>query len=169
MRKEKYTEEEIAAKCKEVFGNVDAQMNWLVKRLQLPKQDRVLQRCFDHWVFWLKVRKVMKYHLRFCNNQVQPVRCDIRWAFDKWKRGDVNFAAKLDTYDYEELQEMNVKQSKALDKLADAEAENSAIINHLNIQRDELLEHYVRSQKLGLALLKDNHRKSRGLAFDIWK
>ena len=56
-----------------------------------------------------------------------------------------------------------------MDKLADAEAENSAIINHLNIQRDELLEHYVRSQKLGLALLKDNQRRSRGLAFDVWK
>lgn len=78
-------------------------MNWLVKRLQLPKSNRVVQRCFDHWVFWLKVRKVMRYHLRFCNNQVRPVRCDIRWAFDRWKRGDVNFAKKLDTYDYEEL------------------------------------------------------------------
>lgn len=27
----------------------------------------------------------------------------------------------------------------------------------------------MRSQKLGLALLKDNHRRSRGFAFDVWK
>jgi hypothetical protein len=31
------------------------------------------------------------------------------------------------------------------------------------------LTHYVRAQKLALGLLQDNHRRSRGLAFDIWK
>jgi hypothetical protein len=72
----------------------------MVKRLQQPKENKVMQRCFDHWVFWLKVKRVMKYHLRFCNNQVQPVKCDIRWAFDKWKRGDVNNAAALGRKDY---------------------------------------------------------------------
>ena len=128
-----------------------------------------MQRCFDHWVFWLKVKRVMRYHLRFSNNQVQPVKCDIRWAFDKWKRGDLEGAERLNRRTYNRLQVQNLQQSKGLDKLAEHEAENSAIINHLNTQRDELLNHYVRSQKLALGLLKDNHRRSRGLAFDVWK
>ena len=40
---------------------------------------------------------------------------------------------------------MNIKQSQALDELAEKEAQSSAIINHLNNQRDELLRHCVRS------------------------
>jgi hypothetical protein len=38
-----------------------------------------------------------------------------------------------------------VAEAKVLDLLADREAENSAIISHLNVQRDELLENYVKS------------------------
>ena len=169
MRDQHYSEEEIIAYKKTVFDGATGQMHWMVKRLQQPKENKVMQRCFDHWVFWLKVKRVMKYHLRFCNNQVQPVKCDIRWAFDKWKRGDVNNAAQLSRKDYNWLQLKNVDQSKGLDKLAEHEAGNSSIINNLNTQRDELLTHYVRAQKLALGLLKDNQRRSRGLAFDIWK
>ena len=60
-------------------------------------------------------------------------------------------------------------QAKVLDLLADREAENSAIISHLNVQRDELLENYVKSQKLGLALLNDNHRHAREKAWNRWR
>jgi hypothetical protein len=62
-----------------------------------------MQRCFDQWVFWIKVKRIMKYHLRFCNNQIAPVKCDIRWAFDKWRQGDVNFGANLDRKDFKYL------------------------------------------------------------------
>lgn len=111
----------------------------------------------------------MTYHLRFCNNQVAPVRCDIRWAFDKWKKADANFATNLHQKDYKYLQIKAIGQSKALDELADREAESSAIINHLGTQRDELLGHCVRGQKLALSLLRDSVRRSRAGAFDIWK
>jgi len=169
MRKEHYTEEEILAWTTSAFDGATGQMHWLCKRLQQPKENKVMQRCFDHWRFWLKVKRVMKYHLRFCNNQVQPVKCDIRWAFDKWKNGDLNNVSHLNRMDYNRLQLKNVDQSNGLDKLAEREAGNSAIINNLNTQRDELLTHYVRAQKLALGLLKDNLRRERGLAFDIWK
>jgi len=43
--------------------------------------------------------------------------------------------------------------------MAEREAEASQMIGHLNLQRDELLDHYVRSQKLALSLLRENHRK----------
>ena len=45
----------------------------------------------------------MKYQLRFCNNQIAPVKCDIRWAFDKWKKGDADFGANLHRKDYKYL------------------------------------------------------------------
>jgi hypothetical protein len=57
----------------------------------------------------------MKYHLRFCNNQIAPVKCDIRWAFDKWSKGDANFAANLNRKEYKYLKVKAIRQSKALD------------------------------------------------------
>ena len=104
LQSEHYTDEEIAALCKDVFQRGEDQMKWLILRLKQPKTNRVMQRCFDHWVFWLKVKRAMKYHLRFCSNQVAPVRCDIRWAFDKWRSCDANYAAHLARQDYKRLQ-----------------------------------------------------------------
>lgn len=145
MAKENYTPEEIAKKIKEVEEINRLQMEKVVKRLKIPKGDRVMGRAFGHWVFWIKIKRLMKYHLRFANHSVQPVLCDLRWAFEKWKRSDRDKAAYLDTFDFEELADMNIKQAKGIDLLADKEAENSAMINHLNIQRDELLEHFIRA------------------------
>lgn len=61
MRDQHYTEEEIAANCKKVFKDGDNKMTWLIKRLQQPKSDRYLQRCFDQWVFWIKIKRIMKF------------------------------------------------------------------------------------------------------------
>jgi antirestriction protein len=104
----------------------------MIKRLKIPKENRMFQRCFDHWVFWIKVKRVMKYHLRFSNLMVKPVKCDIRWAFDKWRRGDMINANRLSRMDYNKLQVINIDQSKGLDKLAENEASNSVTINLLN-------------------------------------
>lgn len=169
MAKENYTPEEIAKKVKEVEETNRRQMEMVVKRLKIPKGDRVMCRAFGHWVFWIKIKRLMKYHLRFANHSVQPVLCDLRWAFEKWKRSDKDKAAYLDTFDFEELADMNVKQAKGIDLLADREAENSTMINHLNIQRDELLEHFIRAQKLAMSALRDNQRKSMRQSISIWK
>jgi hypothetical protein len=53
--------------------------------------------------------------------------------------------------------------------LAQNEAESDAVLKHLSLQRDELLEHYVRAQKLGLALCQNNHTKGKGKFFKVWQ
>jgi hypothetical protein len=53
-------------------------------------------------------------------------------------------------------------------RLAEEEAEGDAVLKHLSLQRDELLEHYIRSQKLALALCRDNHIKGKGKRFNVW-
>lgn len=63
----------------------------LVKRLKIPKDDRIMTRAFDHWVFWIKVKRFYKYILRSCNDNVHPVKCDLRWAFNMWKTNDFLF------------------------------------------------------------------------------
>lgn len=42
-------------------------------------------------------------------------------------------------------------------------------IDHLNIQRDNLLQHFISGQKLALALGKNNLQKSMFTAFIRWK
>lgn len=53
--------------------------------------------------------------------------------------------------------------------LAQDEAESDAVLKHLSLQRDELLEHYVRAQKLGLSLCMNNHTKGKGKFFRVWQ
>jgi len=91
MLSEHFTKEEIVRKVKEADETNAHQMNKLVKRLKIAKTDRQLSRCWDHWVFWIKVKRQMKHVLNYCNASTQPVKCDISWAFNKWKRG--NFVA----------------------------------------------------------------------------
>lgn len=43
------------------------------------------------------------------------------------------------------------------------------MINHMNIQRDELLDHFIRAQKLGLSALIENHVRSKRKAMRRWK
>jgi hypothetical protein len=53
--------------------------------------------------------------------------------------------------------------------LAQDEAESDAVLKHLSLQRDELLEHYVRAQKLGLALCSNNITKGKSKFFRHWQ
>ena len=39
----------------------------------------------------------------------------------------------------------------------------------MNIQRDELLDHFIRSQKLALSALAQNHIRSKRKAFNRWR
>ena len=48
------------------------------------------------------------------------------------------------------------------------EAENNAILSHLHLQRTELLDHYIRAQKLALSSMNTSHRKYKGMVFNIW-
>jgi len=73
MRSENYTQEEVTAKVKECEDWNEHAMSKLVKRLKVPRKDRQVSRCFDHWVMWLKVKRLMRHQLNFCNAQVTPV------------------------------------------------------------------------------------------------
>ena len=100
-------------------------------------------RCMEHWKMWIKMKKLFKYHLTKGNDSVQSVKCDLRWAFAHWRKSDGNMASWLDRHNFKFMKSMNIVQAKVLDSLAEREAENSAVISHLNAQRDELLDKYL--------------------------
>lgn len=168
MKSENFTDEEIKVffqKCKQTNRQ---QMAKVVKRLKIPVQDRVVCRCFDHWAMWLKVRKLMRHYLRFCNLNVQEFRCDIRRAFDKWKRADRVRMQGLMSQPLAQIMAIQTRQANALNKLAEQEANGGLMLRHLSGQRDELITNFIRSQKLANALLRDNCRKSKGYALRRW-
>ena len=70
MRDQHYTEQEILDYSKSVFDRATNKMHWMVKRLKISKENRMYQKTFDHWVFWIKVKRTMRYNLRFSNLMV---------------------------------------------------------------------------------------------------
>jgi hypothetical protein len=87
----------------------------------------------ENWKMWIKIKKLFRYHIQKGNDSITPVKCDIRWAFEHWKRADGAMARFLDRHNFKTIKSMNIVQAKILDQLADREAENSAVISHLNV------------------------------------
>ena len=92
MKKEGYTQDEINKIMNKIKNNNNYLLNKVIVRMQLPPEKKVLITCIEHWKMWLKFRKLMRDKLRFANNSITPVICDIQWAFNKWHNGDKKFA-----------------------------------------------------------------------------
>lgn len=100
---------------------------------------------FEHWKMWIKMKRLFKYHMIKGNDYVTPIKADLRWCFNQWRKADKLMLNHLEKKTFAGLETRNVSQAKVLDVLADREAENSAIISHLNMQRDELLENFLKA------------------------
>ena len=168
MRLEGFTEEEIKEKVNKISLENQQKLEKVIKRWKLPKDKRVLIKCFDHWLMWLKMRKLMKHKLRFCNNMLNPSKCDLQAAFHKWQCSDEKLEKHLKQFNRADLKDMAIKQSQQLDQLAEIEGENAAAINYLNMQRDELLEKYIKSQRLAICYICDNKLRAKRDYLNHW-
>ena len=61
MREEGFTEEEIERKINAIKDKNNNLMSKVILRFQLPREERPMLKCFDHWVLWLKMRKLMRH------------------------------------------------------------------------------------------------------------
>lgn len=52
--------------------------------------------------------------------------------------------------------------------MADHEAENNAALKYLTVQRDDLLERFIASQKIAIIYIMDNFRKRMMRSWDKW-
>lgn len=77
MRDEGYTEDEIKNIVDKVKQSGNQRMLWALKRLQMDPEKRSQFYCYEKWKQWVRMRKLMKYQLRFCNNMCKPVICDL--------------------------------------------------------------------------------------------
>ena len=169
MRSENFTEEEIAAKDAKVKEYNKYLMDKALRRFKISKADKKIVGALEHWKKWIATKRLFNYYVKEGNNQTMFGKCDLNWAFKKWLNADAQMVEYLGRQNQKDLKNSNIVQAKMLDRLANREAEDCAILNHLNLQRDELLDAYIKAQRHALGLFRDNHRHTREKAFNRWK
>lgn len=89
-------------------------------------------------------------------------------AFDKWRRYHLKQKQYLTVQNKAGLNKKVVYNSKILDKLSENLMEKENIIDHLNAQRETLLDNYIKAQKLVLSLWVNRNRHALHSAFMNW-
>lgn len=146
MRSEGIPEEVIRTMAKKACDLQMDRMRYAVTRFRLYNDPtaKMKMKIFDHWKLMIKFRMAMKHWLVFGNNRVQWVKADIQEAFNKWRMGDQKRAQAFDAKPLKYLQAHNLKQTNELLLLANREAKCDVDLKDFSLQRDELLEHYIR-------------------------
>lgn len=93
---------------------------------------------------------------------MQPVKADLAVMFNRWKYTTGNSLDKMNGEERKDLQKKCAANVRKLGQLEDRTAETEDYLAHMGMQRDELIDNYMKSQKLAIALGRDN--RQRGLA-----
>ena len=118
---------------------------------------------FDRWKLFVKMRKLMRYILRNVENRLQPVRADLSIAFNRWKFATGSMA-KLEQNKHQSLNGIDrgrlvvrcSNNTRRLNDLNQLVEQGDTFLGHMGMQRDELVENYIKSQRLAIALARDN-------------
>jgi hypothetical protein len=111
----------------------------------------VMPKMFDKWRQYVHMRKLFHYWLGFVEKRAQLVKSDLHYAFDRWKRSHSVKHKKLTVNNKSDLNKRAIKNSKVLDKLSEDINDKEIMLDHLNAQRETLLDNYIKAQKLALA------------------
>ena len=110
-----------------------------------------MPKMFDKWRQYVHMRKLFRYWLGFVEKREQLVKSDLHQAFDRWKRSHSVKHKKLTVNNKSYLNKRAIKNSKVLDKLSEDINDKEIMLDHLNAQRETLLDNYIKAQKLALA------------------
>ena len=109
----------------------------------------------------MHARKLFKYWLRFVDKRSEPVKANLHFAFDKWKTFYPAQKRDLTLRPKAHLNEIAMANNKILDKLAEEIEKKEAILEHMNSQREALLDNYIKAQKLALVLWVNSHKAAK--------
>ena len=146
LREEKYTEDEV----EKIYGDICARNEGLMRkyilRLKITQQPkkRLLPIVWQRWREFVGIRKLLKYQLNRCQNAIDDRKADMQRAFKKWRNGPDQLAMELWRLPASTLVQLGIRTTKDLDECGDSIGENSAIQNHLMMQRDEFLNYYIK-------------------------
>ena len=107
MRDEHFTEEEILRIKNQSSEYNEHLMHKVILRLKAGKAKRAAIMLLEHWKMMIAVKKMFRYYIYFGNAQVTWGKCDMRWAFSKWKQSDEVVAGSLRKKRYRILTNLN--------------------------------------------------------------
>ncbi len=113
---------------------------------------------FDRWRLFVKQRKLIKYLLRNMENRLQSTKCDMSIAFNRWK---FNKKHILNGKDVSELLALSANDQRHKEQLNSLEDAADCFMNQMGIQRDELVDNYMKSQRMAIALGKHNLERAQ--------
>jgi len=118
--------------------------------------DYLKPKMFDRWRAWVKMRKIVKHWLGYLSNRQQHRKADLSFCFLKWKHFFADKQNHLQRRTRAQLKNRACQAAKRLEVLADTTQQDEDLINHISDQNEELFVNYRKSQRLALALGRDN-------------
>jgi len=139
------------------------------KRLEHNTQElRVKPLAFDRWQRWVQLRKLMRHHLTQVHNRSEYLKADMASAFAQWKAYDRKQQTIFAAIPRKHLEVRVIANCERIDVLADHIGDKEAELGHLEIQREELMDNFIKGQKLALALWVAHRRTAQAKAFSRW-
>jgi hypothetical protein len=123
---------------------------------------------FDRLKQFVHMRKLFKYWLGFASKRGEFIKSDLHWAFDQWK---TYYPKQLDTLtklNKKQLDARLLKNHKLLDHLSEEVHDKENALDHMNNQREALVETYIKGQRLALALWKNYRKRALHQGFLRW-
>ena len=125
-----------------------------------------MQKAFNHLKAYVARKKALKLRaIQVFNWMNHPLAL----AFRKWKYDMADTEEKLKGLSKQQIIDKIIADENLIGSTKSRLARMGDSINMLAFQRDNLYDHYMRGQKLAIALCKNNALKSIFRAFNHWK
>lgn len=109
------------------------------------------------------MRKLLRYILRNMENKLKSVTADMSIAFNRWKftQGNMFQLQARKQQDLNGAERANLvarcaNNTQRLNELNSLVDQGETFMGHMSLQRDELVDNYIKSQRLAIALGRDN-------------
>ena len=126
----------------------------------------IITKSLNQWKDWVKSRKIAKENARYVLNCLNH---PLTIYFKRWKYEKADAEKVLDKLSKRQLIDKVVADENLIGSSKSRIQRMDQAIDHLNIQRDNLLEHFIKGQRLALAKVSNNALATLFRAFARWK
>lgn len=126
----------------------------------------IIPKALNQWKEWVKSRKRVKENARYILNCLNH---PLAIYFKKWKYEKADSEKVLNRLSKKQLIDKIVADENLIGSSKSRIQRMDQAIDHLNIQRDNLLEHFIKGQRLALAKVNNNYLATVFRAFARWK
>ena len=126
----------------------------------------IITKSLNQWKDWVKSRKIAKENARYVLNCLNH---PLTIYFKRWKYEKADAEKVLDKLSKRQLIDKVVADENLIGSSKSRIQRMDQAIDHLNIQRDNLLEHFIKGQRLALAKISNNALATLFRAFARWK